>query len=280
LEVKKGSSTNADPRHFVGGIKARKTFLLGVTKSELSSLISAIESSSSDVNHAALLSMTNIQKHYFRSIYFDNGLSYEGDISNGNLGNISNVLYDGEIWVNTAVRSVTKETGFFNFRILPVGAEAGYNVSANASTPLSGSSSVTTASGSIPTGNYSLARLKSGASLTLSSQSPYSTDNSARLDLEVSAVNRYLFEKELLYDSKTNSYSSTGTGNKYWAQVALKVLTGPTGGGSLSGRPGLRLSFQRGYLPPAYAFTKVFTVGLVYETNDNSSQEINLVNQK
>src|SRR4029077_12712513 len=122
------------------------------------------------------------------------------------------------------VRSLLKGTGFFNFRISPLGVEAGYNVSANASTPLSGSSTTTTASGSIPNGNYSLARLKSGVTFALFSQSPYSTDNSARVDLEISAVTRYLFEKELLYNSKTNSYSSTGTGNMYWAQVALKVL--------------------------------------------------------
>jgi hypothetical protein len=280
LEVKKGSSTNADPRHFTGGIKARKTWLLGASKNDLNALISGIESSSGNVNDSAVLAIANIQKTYFRSVYFDNGLSYEGDISNGNLGNISNVLYNGEVWVNTAVRSLAKQSGFFNFRIMPVGIEAGYNVSANSSAPLTGSSSSTTSNGSGPNGNYSLARLKSGATFTLSSLSPYSTENSARLDLEVSAVNRYLFEKELLYDSKTNSYSSTGTGNKYWAQVALKVLGGSIGSGSVGGRPGLRLAFQRGFLPPVYAFTKVFTISLIYETNDNSSQEINLVNQK
>ncbi len=124
-------------------------------------------------------------------------------------------------------------------------------------------------------------RLKSGATFILSSQSPYRTDNSgARLDLEISAVNRYLFEKELIYDDKTKSYSSTGTGNKYWAQIALKILGGSIGSGPLSGRPGLKLGFERGFLPPVYAFTKVFTISLIYETNDNNSQEIKLVDQK
>jgi hypothetical protein len=241
---------------------------------------SAIESSSGAANDNALLAIANIQKTYFRSIYFDNGLSYEGDISNGSLSNISNILYGGDLWVNTAVRPLSKDSGFFNFRILPIGVEAGYNVSANASTPLSGAPSTATPSGSIPAANYSLVRLKSGATFTLSTESPYSTAKSARVDLELSAVDRYLFEKELLYDSKASSYSSTGTGNKYWAQVALMVLGKPIGGGALSGRPGLRLAFQRGSLPPVYAFTKVFTISLIFETNDNSSQEINLVNQK
>jgi len=279
VELKKGSSANADPRHFTGGVKARKTWLLA-SKTDRNTLISAIESGSIDANGPAISALASVQKKYFRSIYFDNGLSYEGDISNGSLGNISNVLYNGEVWVNTAARPITAQTGFFNFRILPVGIEAGYNVTANASTPLSGSSSTTTASASTTNGNYSLARFKSGATFLLSSQSPYSTDSSARLDLEVSAVNRYLFERELSYNSVTKSYSSTGTGNKYWAEVALKVLAGPVGSGSLGGRPGLRLAFQRGSLPPVYAFTKVFTISLIYETNDNSSQEIKLVDQK
>jgi hypothetical protein len=278
VELQKGSSANADSRHFVVGIKARKTWLLS-NKTDRNTVIAAIRSGSSDANAAAVSAMANIQKKYFRSIYFDNGLSYEGDISGGSLGNISNVLYDGESWVNTAVRSLTRQSGFFNFRILPVGIEAGYNVSASASTPLSGSST-TTVSSSAPSANYSLARLKSGMTFTLSSQSPYSMDNSARLDLEMSAVNRYLFVKELFYDSKTNTYSSTGTGNKYWAQIAFKLLAGPVGSGKVSGRPGLRLAFQRGSLPPVYAFTKVFTISLIFETNDNSSEEIKLLDQK
>ncbi len=275
LEIKKGSSTNADPRHFTGGITARKTFLLHLKKSDLSNLLSAIESTSGSVNAPALTTMANLQKSFFRSIYFDNGLSYEGDISHGSIGNIGNVLYNADIWVNTAARPLSKQSGFFNFRLLPVGVEAGYNVSSNAST------APPPPSGTTPTGNYSLVRLKSGATFILSSQSPYRTDNSgARLDLEISAVNRYLFEKELIYDDKTKSYSSTGTGNKYWAQIALKILGGSIGSGPLSGRPGLKLGFERGFLPPVYAFTKVFTISLIYETNDNNSQEIKLVDQK
>lgn len=280
LEIKKGSSVNADPRHFTGGIKARKVWLLGVSKADLNALISAIESSSGELNADAVSKIGGIQAKYFRSIYFDNGLSYEGDISNGNLGNISNVLYNGETWVNTAVRSLTKQTGFYNFRILPVGIEAGYNVSANSSASLSGAPSTITTSSSAPSPSYSIARLKSGATFTLSSESPFATTPSPRLDLEVSAVNRYLFEKELIYDGKAKSYSSTGVGNKYWVQLALKFLGGSIGSGSFSGRPGLRLAFERGSLPPVYSFTKVFTVSLIYETNDNSSQEIALVNQK
>lgn len=280
LELKKGSSVNADPQHLTGGITARKVWLLGISQADLSTLRTAIESSSDEVNDVAVSRIGTIQKKYFRSIYFDNGLHYEADVSNGSLGNISNVLYSGETWVNTAARSLTQQTGFYSLRILPVGFEAGYNVAANSSISLSGSSPSSATSGPVPSPNYSLARLKSGATFILSSQSPYATSSAPRLDLEVSAVNRYLFEKELVYNGNTKSYSSTGTGNKYWVQVALKFLAGNVGSGSLSGRPGLKLAFERGSLPPVYAFTKVFTVSLVFETNDNSTQEINLVNQR
>jgi hypothetical protein len=276
LEIKKGSSINADPHHFTGGMKARKTWLLGVNKDDLSKLISGIESNPGD--DATVLMIDKIQRHYFRSIYFDNGISYEGDLSNGSVGNVSNVVYDGELWVNTAVRSLTRTSGFVNLRIIPLGVEAGYNVSANAAS--SPSSTSTLSNSSTPPNDYSLARVKSGGTFTLSSQSPYLSANSPRLDLEVTAIDRYLFEKELLYNAKTSSYSSTGTGSRYWAQVAVKVLAGSVGTGSVSGRPGLKLAFERGSLPPVYAFTKVFTVSLIYETNDNASEEINIVNKK
>lgn len=280
LEVKKGSSVNADPQHLTGGITARKVWLLGVSQTDLSTLRSAIVSSSGELNAGAVSKIGAIQAKYFRSIYFDNGLSYEANIANGSLGNVSNVLYSGDTWVNTAVRSLTKRTGFYNFRILPIGIEAGYNVAANSSASLSGSPTATTTSSSAPSPNYSLARLKSGATFILSSESPFTTSPSPRLDLEVSAVNRYLFEKELIYNGSTKSYSSTGTGNRYWVDVALKFLAGSIGSGSLSGRPGLRLAFERGSLPPVYALTRMFTISLIFETDDNTTQEVSLVNQK
>lgn len=280
LEVKKGSSVNADPQHLTGGITARRVWLLGVSQADLTTLRSAIASTSGQLDAGAVSKIGAIQAKYFRSIYFDNGLSYEANIANGSLGNVSNVLYSGETWVNTAVRSLTKQTGFYNFRILPIGIEAGYNVAANSSASLSGSPTTTIASSSVPSPNYSLARLKSGATFILSSESPFTASPSPRLDLEVSAVNRYLFEKELVYNGSTRSYSSTGTGNRYWVDVALKFLAGSIGSGALSGRPGLRLAFERGSLPPVYAFTKMFTISLIFETNDNTTQEVPLVNQK
>jgi hypothetical protein len=48
-----------------------------------------------------------------------------------------------------------------------------------------------------------------------------------------------------------------------WTQVDFKVLVGSGMNGL---RPGLKATYQRGYLPPVFAFTKVFSYGLVFES--------------
>jgi hypothetical protein len=92
-----------------------------------------------------------------------------------------------------------------------------------------------------------LRRLDSGAS-----ESPYSTEKPGRLVLEISAVNRYLFEKELTCGNKASSHSSTGTGSRYWAQVALERIDRI--GWHRRARPGLQLASERGYFSTVLAF--------------------------
>jgi hypothetical protein len=239
-----------------------------VKKNELQSLTAAALSASPNqvLTQAAVDALTNIQKRYFRSIYLDNAFSYEGDVSGSSIGNISNVLYDGKLYVNSAALPIVGKSGFINFQVLPVGVEAGYNVSAS-----------TTTGSSVSSNNYSIARLVNGAIFSLLYQPQEKPDSSPNVSLDLGIVNRYLFTKELYYNQTTKQTTFTNSGDRYYAEANLKVLLGAIG----PGRPGVQVGFQRGWLPPAYAFTKMFTVSLIYQTSDdNTSKDIKLVNKQ
>jgi len=54
-------------------------------------------------------------------------------------------------------------------------------------------------------------------------------------------------------------------GNKPWIQVDFKVFIGSRLAGI---RPGLKVAYQRGSLPPVFADTKVFSYRLIFESSD------------
>jgi hypothetical protein len=90
----------------------------------------------------------------------------------------------------------------------------------------------------------------------------------------VQTVDRYLLRRESVLDEKTKKALLVEKGNKYWLQSDLKFMFGPT---TPMGMMGIRLNFQRGSLPPIYAFTKAFNLGLVFESADkDSSREVRL----
>jgi hypothetical protein len=190
---------------------------------------------------------------------FDNGFKFEGDIDGISIGNVSNLVYDGTLQVTTVARAIGKSRGFWNFRWIPVGLEAGYNLQ-NEDDPNNE--------------KHSLARVKTGGVFTLFYQAINDRDFVNRVEFETQAVNRYLFTRETFFDADTSKNVLIDKGNKYWLQADLKFMFGAKVGPA---RIGFRASFQRGSLPPVYAFTKVFNFSVLFETSDeDTSREIKI----
>jgi hypothetical protein len=192
----------------------------------------------------------DFQKKFFRAIYWDNGFHFEGDVKGTSIGNVSNVLFDSEGQVTTINKALISNSGFFNFRLMPFGTELGYNVT-NSDDPQKSKTS--------------LARIKTGAVLNLFYDLPGGIPR--RMEFSASAIERHLFENETAFDKSKNTTTLVASGNKYWLDVGLKIFFLQTSGGFT----GLKIGFQRGYLPPVYSFTKAFTFGLVFETADDDS---------
>jgi hypothetical protein len=274
LKIKKASENKADPRHFETGLTFRKTFLINRSKIRL--VADALNQTPRGSQNLAMTStdvrlkngidskrpeqiINDLQQNFFRGLVFDNGLNFEGDVDGMSIGNVSNLLYSSQLQVTAVARAIGKQKGFWTFRWLPVGVEAGYNLK-NEDDPNNE--------------KHSLARLKTGGVLTLFYEANNPADFLNRVEFETQAVNRYLFKRETLFDAATQKNLLVEKGNKYWLQADLKFMLGAKIG---PGRIGFRASFQRGSLPPVYAFTKVFNFSVIFESlDDDTSREIKI----
>lgn len=271
LKLNKASEINADPRHFEMGLQFRKVFLfnrakiravrdaLNGTPPNSPTLTSASKSfnlKSGNPSSDPVLLINDLQKDFFRSLLFDNAVRFEGDVKGASIGNVSNLLYDAQLQLTTVSRAVGGQAGFWNFRLIPAGLEAGYNLKNDDNKSNE---------------KHSLARVKTGAVLELFYQANNPDDFLNRVEFNVQALDRYLFRRESAFDDTTKKAVLVEKGNKYWLQSDLKFMLGPK---TQIGRVGFRASFRRGSLPPVYAFTKAFNFGIVFESgeNDNSTE--------
>jgi hypothetical protein len=254
FHLKKASEDKADPRHFEVGFTFRKTFLRA-NRATLNRIKQEINNSSQrDVEPLQLIQDVNeLQKDFVRAFIFDNALRFEGDVSNSGISNVSNLLWDTQLQVATVSRAFAGQTGFWNFRLVPVGFEVGGNLTNNDD----------------PTQEKnSLARIKAGGELNLIFKAGNPNEPISRIVLSATAVERYLFKRESAIDEMTQKAILTDKGSKYWLEADFKVTTGVRFG---AGRVGFKATFNRGSLPPVYNFVKTFKFGVFFETNDDDN---------
>jgi hypothetical protein len=113
-----------------------------------------------------------------------------------------------------------------------------------------------------------LARAKLGADFTLFYDNAKAKSPIKRVEINAGGVERYLFFKEINYNSTTKKDSSTGKGSRPYFQSDVKVFFAE----NAKGRYGLRMAYTRGSLPPVFADVKSFQFGFVYETADDKAK--------
>jgi hypothetical protein len=274
LKINKATEQKTDARHFELGLQFRKTFLLHQDKiralrdalnapqtapEKLNSVQNSVTLKNKNTTNDPLLIINDLQKDFFRSFYFDNGLKFEGDVKGFSVGNVSNLLYEAQLQLTTVSKGIGKQAGFWNFRWIPIGIETGYNLK-NDDDKINE--------------KHSLMRVKTGAVLSLFYKATEPNSFLNRVEFDTEAVNRFLLQRESLFDDKTKKANLISKGSKYWVQSDLKFMFGPT---TPMGMVGIKVGFRRGSLPPVYAFNKAFNIGLVFESaNKDTSKEIKL----
>ena len=110
-----------------------------------------------------------------------------------------------------------------------------------------------------------IARYKTGLGTTLFFEDRDAAHLIRRVELDVNGVLRNLFLPEALYNKEARMVDRTGKGVRVYGQIDLKIYAGETE----KGRYGIRLSYHRGSLPPAFARVKSFQFGLLWESTDD-----------
>jgi hypothetical protein len=170
--------------------------------------------------------------------------------------NVANYVGDGDL----AIQSRTKKLfgskhGFWQFRVVPVGAEGGKNVQNN------------TAAAAANTQDF-VARYKGGAELTAFYDDPDSALPFKQVKLTITTAQRYLFFKEAETLSATSA-PILASGHRPWYEGHLLIYLAD----APSGRYGFRLDYKNGSLPPNFAVAKSFQFGFVFETKDGEQKK-------
>lgn len=114
-----------------------------------------------------------------------------------------------------------------------------------------------------------IARYKFGGTYTLYYQNPTETGLFSRIELELKAAGRYLFFDEATFDKAKKLYAVTEKGFKPWYEANLNLFFMSKG----SIRPGFKLTFNRGGLPPVFTDTRTFQYGFVIESTEGDKTE-------
>lgn len=250
VKLKKGPLGN-DPQQFSLGISLRKTILFA-SRADLKTLRAATSPGAAHVpSEDALRALNNVRSHFWRAFLTDFGAQMEGDVSDHGIGHVSNAIFDLRSQFATAAMPILSERGYFTLRLMPAGLEAGRNISNPDNSTIG-----------------AISRYKAGAELHVFYQSKTDKTFVNRVELASASIYRRLFLKESAFNARTKTNANATSGDKLWNQVDFKIFVGPKLG---KVRPGLKATYQRGYLPPVFSRTRTFSYGLVFESTEGQT---------
>jgi len=257
LHLKKSTAEKADPKAFDLGLTYRTLFIFGRKQ------IEDLRTSLARGDFASATTAKNeIRKKILGSVLFDFTGKLEGEALNFA---ITNFIGEGMVQVQSrTLKPFNSDYGFFKFRLIPGGIEGGKNLNKGNETQQMGSTQVTQ---NLKDVDY-IARFKFGGVLTLFYNNPSNSWIFKRIEIDLSAVDRYLFKREVMFDQTTMKNTTADKGHKPWYQADLKFYFTDTP----SGRFGFKLGYNRGSLPPAFAETRSFQFGFVIETADDGKK--------
>jgi hypothetical protein len=266
LNIQKTTSDGSDAKNFEAGGTFRSTLLLGKAgRAEIQAAINAYDSAATDAARQTAATQYNtpvsaFQKATLAAVFFDLTGKLEGQATNFN---VTNGVFDAALKVQSRVKKLfgTRQ-GFVHFQILPAGFEGGKTLRQPDATTTPGSATTTTDKALQQLDG--IARFKTGATLNSFWDNPKAAGPLKRFELEVGAVDRFLFLKEIHYDTATKTDDTILNGNKPYFYADAKLFVAE----SSAGRYGVKISYDRGSLPPVYAPVKSFQFGFLFESNN------------
>jgi hypothetical protein len=249
LNIKKTTQPNGDAKHFEAGVRYQNVLPWG------RQLIRDMAAANDLIAMGALLKKQ--QDKVIAGAVFDFATKLEGEPTHFQ---VTNSVGETGLSLRTMTKGFANRHGFWRGFVLPAAFEGGRSLS-------QGQGDSASAASTAQKPDW-IARYKVGAGMTFFYNDWSSSFPFRRVELDMNGVGRNLFFKETTYNSQSKTTDSTGKGIRGYAQVDLKLYVGQ----SDKARYGLKLSYNRGSLPPVFARVKSFQFGFLYEsTDDNTS---------
>lgn len=266
LNIQKTTADGSDAKNFEAGGNFRSTFLLGkADRTRIQTALDAYHNATEDAARKTAAdeyntSVTAFQKATLAAVFLDFAGKLEGQATNFN---ITNGVFEGAFKVQSRVKNLlgTKQ-GFVHFQILLAGFEGGKTLRQPDAKAVA--TSATTATDKALQQLDGIARFKTGATLNSFWDNPKAVGPLKRFEVELGVVERFLFLKEIHYDTATKTNSTIQNGNKPYYHADVKLFVGE----SSSGRYGVKIGYNRGSLPPVYAPVKSFQFGFLFESTN------------
>ncbi|MDQ6666415.1 MAG: hypothetical protein M3Z23_18710 [Acidobacteriota bacterium] len=254
LQIKKTTQDGGDAKHFEGGAKYQ-VFFLADRKA-----FQAIQNMGGRPLDEIIRTMqANESKSGYGRAFIGSSLDIAGKIEGTPGGfEVTNLVGDSSFTLRSKTAGFLNHQAFFKGFITPAGFEGGQSHA---------NQDAATAMGKSATGIKPdwIARYKTGLAFRLHYEDAKGTGLFKRVELSGDGVVRNIFLNEAMWDSKAKAITRTGKGVRAYGQLDLKVYLGE----SDKGRYGLKLSYNRGSLPPVFARVKSFQFGFLWESKDN-----------
>jgi hypothetical protein len=281
LNIQKTTSDGSDAKNFEAGGTYRSTFLIGKAgRTAIQTALTAYRNATTDAAKQSAATQYNtavvdFQKATIAAVFLDFTGKLEGQATNFN---VTNGVFEGSLKVQSRVKTLFgSKQGFFHFQILPAGFEGGKTLRQPDATPATTAAATPPAATSPPAATTppaatatekalqqldGIARFKTGATLNAFWKNPQPIGPLRQFEVEAGVVDRFLFLKEIHYDTATKTNSTILDGNKAYFHADAKLFVVE----SSAGRYGVKMSYARGSLPPVYAPVKSFQFGFLFES--------------
>lgn len=251
LQIKKTTQEGGDAKHFEAGARYSHFFLAD------RKAYAALEGQSAK-SFAQLKSI--LDQNASKSPYARAFIGSTADVAfkmEGSAGkfDVTNFVGDSAFTMRTKTGGILNNHGYFRGFITPFAFEGGQSHA---------NQSAAVAAGKPPIQPDWIARYKSGLGFRLHFADPKGQSILQRVELSGDGVFRDLFFQESMWDAKVKLVNKTGKGIRAYGQIDLKVYLGE----SETALYGLKLSYNRGSLPPVFARVKSFQFGFLYESKD------------
>ena len=250
LQIKKTTQAGGDAKHFEAGARYQKFFI--TNRKAFESIRGMGTAELVDVLAKFKETKPGLYDRTFAGSSADIAFKMEGAAGKFD---VTNFVGDSAYTMRTKTLGFLDRQGFFRAFLTPFAFEGGQS-HANQDAALAGGKPV-------PKPDW-IARYKSGLGFRLHFADAKGKFPIQRVELSGDGVFRDLLYQESMWDAKAKLVNQTGKGIRAYGQIDLKVYVGQ----SETAFYGLKLSYNRGSLPPVFARVKSFQFGFLYESKE------------